>query len=181
MGRSDHVSHKGALSQSQPMISQTISPSSQLLPPHPTPPPFGVSLGCPGHHGYSMGRLMQAAAIFGLHWLFEFAMNYRPDAATGERIHLAACEIWPQICLWWYMAAVELASVHRSGCSLLLSTENDCACLTHGRGNYSIMAHREFCCWDQEFLRTILKACFNKEDETVSGKVVRQVLYGWNL
>lgn len=40
---------------------------------------------------------------------------------TRERIHLPACEIWPQICLWWYTVAAELASVHRCGCSLLLS------------------------------------------------------------
>lgn len=38
---------------------------------------------------------------------------------------------------------------------------------TQGRGNYSIMVHREFC-WlggDQEFITTNLKDRFNKEEE----------------
>lgn len=57
---------------------------------------------------------------------------------------------------------------------------NDGACLTHGGGNYSIMAHREFCCWHQEFLRANLKACFNKEDELLARerrKVAQQIFF----
>lgn len=58
---------------------------------------------------------------------------------------------WQQSCLGAPLPLL-FTSQHRS----------NCACLTHGRGNYSIIVHGEFCCSDQEILRGNLKACFNK-------------------
>lgn len=154
------------------MICQTLSP---IDPTHPQRSPTPT---CPSAALVAMATTWDASwrqqwfiylfFFFGHHWLIEFAVNYEPDACDQGTNPSAGV---------WNMAADLFAVIYGGSRArlaaplwLLFASQrrNDCACLRHGSGNYSIMAHGEFCCWDQEILRVHPKACFNQGDEALA-------------